>query len=140
MKKKITNKDRKDWDEFIRSNDKLFNKDQLYKEIKIERNETKKIDLHGYSLENANSTVSKYIKKYHSQNIKKLTIITGKGSRSNTQSNPYVSKDLSILKHSVPEFIKSSPELMRLIKEINKADDQDGGSGAINIYLKKFKE
>ena len=140
MIKKLSDKDKKDWESFIKSKDKIYNKDSSNETNPKRKISTKTIDLHGYSLENANSTVSKYIKKYHSQNIKKLTIITGKGSRSNTQSNPYVSKDLSILKHSVPEFIKSSPELMRLIKEINKADDQDGGSGAINIYLKKFKE
>ena len=96
--------------------------------------------MHGYSLENANKTISEYIKICFSENIKKLVVITGKGLRSNTQNDPYVSKDLSILKNSVPEFIKSNLGLMKLIKAIKIADEAQGGSGAFIIYLKNFKE
>ena len=96
--------------------------------------------MHGYSLENANKTINEYIKDCFSQNIKRLIVITGKGLRSNTQNDPYVSKDLSILKHSVPEFIKSNIDLMKLIKEIKSADIEEGGKGALIIYLKNSKE
>ena len=96
--------------------------------------------MHGYSLENANKTINEYIKDCFSQNIKRLIVITGKGLRSNTQNDPYVSKDLSILKHSVPEFIKSNIDLMNLIKEIKSADIEEGGKGALIIYLKNSKE
>ena len=96
--------------------------------------------MHGYSLENANKTINEYIKNCFSENIKRLIVITGKGLRSNTQNDPYVSKDLSILKHSVPEFIKSNMDLMKLIKEIKSADIEEGGKGALIIYLKNSKE
>ena len=96
--------------------------------------------MHGLTLENANKTVDEFIKKSFSKKVQKLTVITGKGLRSNTQNNPYVSKDLSILKYSVPEFIKSNSDLMKLVKEIKIDGEEGGGSGAFNIYLKTFKE
>ena len=140
MIKKLSDKDKKDWGNFIKSKDKIYNKDSS-NETNIRRKiSTKTIDLHGYSLENANKTINEYIKDCFSQNIKRLIVITGKGLRSNTQNDPYVSKDLSILKHSVPEFIKSNMDLMKLIKEIKSADIEEGGKGALIIYLKNSKE
>ena len=140
MIKKLSDKDKKDWGNFIKSKDKIYNKDSS-NETNIRRKiSTKTIDLHGYSLENANKTINEYIKNCFSQNIKRLIVITGKGLRSNTQNDPYVSKDLSILKHSVPEFIKSNMDLMKLIKEIKSADIEEGGKGALIIYLKNSKE
>ena len=140
MIKKLSDKDKKDWESFIKSNDKIYNKDSSNETNPKRKISTKTIDLHGYSLENANKTINEYIKDCFSQNIKRLIVITGKGLRSNTQNDPYVSKDLSILKHSVPEFIKSNMDLMNLIKEIKSADIEEGGKGALIIYLKNSKE
>ena len=140
MIKKLSDKDKKDWGSFIKSKDKIYNKDSS-NETNIRRKiSTKTIDLHGYSLENANKTINEHIKNCFSENIKRLIVITGKGLRSNTQNDPYVSKDLSILKYSVPEFIKSNMDLMKLIKEIKSADIEEGGKGALIIYLKNSKE
>ena len=140
MIKKLSDKDKKDWESFIKSNDKIYNKDSSNETNPKRKISTKTIDLHGYSLENANKTINEYIKDCFSQNIRRLIVITGKGLRSNTQNDPYVSKDLSILKHSVPEFIKSNMDLMKLIKEIKSADIEEGGKGALIIYLKNSKE
>ncbi len=140
MIKKLSDKDKKDWESFVKSNEKIYNKDLSEKINFNKKIQTKTIDLHGYSLENANKTITEYIKRCFYENIKRLVVITGKGLRSNTQNDPYVSKDLSILKNSVPEFIKSNLDLMKLIKEIKIADEEDGGSGAFIIYLKNFKE
>tara|TARA_Y100001970_G_scaffold125037_1_gene154809 strand:- start:2063 stop:2485 length:423 start_codon:yes stop_codon:yes gene_type:complete len=140
LNKKFTDKDKKDWENFINSKDKIFNKDLSEYKNTYSGEDSKIIDLHGSSLETANKIVSEYIKRCSSANIKKLVVITGKGLRSNTQNDPYVSKDLSILKYSVPEFIKSNSDLMKLIKEIKEADEKEGGSGAFNIYLKNVKE
>ena len=140
MNKKLSDKDKKDWKKFVKGKEKIFNKDLSKEQNFNQKTSTKTIDLHGFTLENANKTIDEFIKKNFSKKVKKLTVITGKGLRSNTQNNPYVSKNLSILKYSVPEFIKSNSDLMKLIKEIKIADEEDGGSGAFNIYLKTFKE
>ena len=138
MIKKITDKDKKDWEGFINSKDKVYNKDLSDNKKNYSSTGSKTIDLHGSTLESANKIVSEQIKHCSSAKIKKLVVITGKGLRSSTQNNPYVSKDLSILKYSVPEFIKSNSELMKLIKEIKEANEGDGG--AFDIYLKNIKE
>ena len=140
MSNKISDKDKKDWESFVKSNEKIYDKDSS-NETNPRRNiSTKTIDLHGYSLENANKTINEYIRNSYSENIKRLIVITGKGLRSNTQTDPYVSKDLSILRNSVPEFIKNNIDLMKLIKEIKIADKEEGGKGALIIYLKNSKE
>ena len=131
----FSDKDKKDWEEFIKGEDKLFDKDS--KIIKRENIETRSIDLHGYSLEQANKMVEEFILRAYSQSVHKLIIVTGKGLHSQTKKNPYVSKDLSILKYSVPNYIKKSSELMSLISEISDASIEDGGEGAFYIYLKK---
>ena len=140
MNKKLSDKDKRDWKKFVKSKEKIFNKDLSKEQNFNQKTSTKTIDLHGFTLKNANKTVDEFIKKSFSKKVKKLTVITGKGLRSNTQNNPYVSKDLSILKYSVPEFIKSNSDLMKLIKEIKIAGEEGDGSGAFNIYLKTFKE
>ena len=140
MIKKLSDKDKKDWESFIKSNDKIYNKDSSNETNPKRKISTKTIDLHGYSLENANKTINEYIRNSYSENIKRLIVITGKGLRSNTQTDPFVSKDLSILKNSVPEFIKNNINLMKLIKEIKIADKEEGGKGALIIYLKNSKE
>ena len=140
MSNKLSNKDRKDWNSFINKNEKLENKDSALDSKASPSNSTQKIDLHGFSLDEANKSVNKIIIDCFNSGVSKITVITGKGLRSSSEENPYVSKDLSILKHSVPEYIKSSSHLMSYIKDIVVANNEEGGSGAFNIYLKKFKE
>ena len=140
MNNKISDKDKRDWQNFISSEEKIYNKDSSLSQIKTAKDVTKTIDLHGFSLENANKTIDEFINRCFEAKVSKITVITGKGLRSNNINNPYVSKDLSILKNSVPEFIKSNSNLMKKIKSIKEAKIEDGGSGAFDIFLKKFKE
>ena len=137
MTDKISKKDRKDWENFIYDNEKLPNKDIKYKK-KISF-KTKSIDLHGFTLEKANQTIEEFIKKSHLDGINKLIVVTGKGLHSQNEKDPYVSKDLSILKYSVPEFLSTNKSLMNIIYEIKDAKIEDGGAGAFYIYLKKNK-
>ena len=139
MNKKLSDKNKKDWQSFISNKAKVLDKDLSVKEDK-QIDLTKKIDLHGFSLEKANQIIDEFINECFKENITRIIVITGKGLRSNNTSNPYVSKDLSILKNSVPEFIKSNTDLMKKIKNIKEAKIEDGGSGAFNIFLKKSKE
>ena len=140
MNSKLSDKDKKDWQNFLLSKEKVHNKDLSLSQIKIDKNLVKTIDLHGFSLENANRTIDEFINRCFKTNVSKITVITGKGLRSNNINNPYVSKNLSILKNSVPEYIKSNSDLMKKIKNIKVAKTEDGGSGAFDIFLKKFKE
>ena len=140
MNNKLSDKDKKDWQNFTSSEEKVHNKDLSLSQIKIDKDLVKTIDLHGFSLENANRTIDEFINRCFKTNVSKITVITGKGLRSNNINNPYVSKNLSILKNSVPEFIKSNTDLMKKIKNIQGAKAEDGGSGAFNIFLKKSKE
>ncbi len=137
MSNDISDKDKKDWQRFISNKEKLYDKDLnniLKKNIK-----SSSLDLHGYTLDEANKLVEKFINKSHQEKINKLIIVTGKGLHSQTEKDPYVSKNLSILKYSVPEFIKNNESLMKKILEIKDAEIKDGGSGAFYIYLKSFK-
>jgi len=95
--------------------------------------------LHGYTLEEANKSIQDFINKSYEDNINKLIVVTGKGLHSNNENNPYVSKELSILKYSVPEFIKKNVDLVKKISEIKSANIEDGGDGAFYIYLKRKK-
>ena len=135
MSNKISEKDKKDRQDFISSKDKLPNKD-LRKQNKLSF-KTKSIDLHGYSLEQANKTIEKFIYSAFTEKINKLIVVTGKGLHSQNEKDPYVSKDLGILKYSVPEFITNDKDLMSKINEITDAKIEDGGGGAFYIYLKK---
>ena len=137
MKKNISNKDKKDWKEFINSKEKLPNKDINFKQDNTIK--TKIIDLHGYTLENANKTIEVFIKESFSESVNKIIVVTGKGLHSQNEKDPYVSKDLSILKYSVPEFINKNNDLMKMIYEIKDAKIDDGGEGAFYIFLKKNK-
>ena len=135
MNSKISDKDKKDWKNFLSSDEKLPNKDEKLsnkKKISI-----KSFDLHGYSLDEANNKINDLIKDSYEKGVKKLIIVTGKGLHSQNEKDPYISKNLGILKYSVPEYIKSSDELMSLISQIKEADNEDGGSGAFYVYLKK---
>ena len=135
MTNKISDKDRKDWHKFINSTEKLPNKD-----FKFQRNKNLKersIDLHGYTLDEANKTIENFIKKAFSENVNKLIVVTGKGLHSKNEMDPYVSKDLGILKYSIPDFLKNNSELMEMISNISDASIADGGTGAFYIFLKK---
>ena len=138
MKRKISDKDKKDWKNFISNKEKLSNKDLYLSNNKIEKKIIKTIDLHGFSLENANNVIEEFIIQCFKKNVNKIIVITGKGLRSKSIRNPYASKDLSILKYSVPDFIKLKPNLMKIIKKIEEAKIEDGGGGAFYIYLKRF--
>tara|TARA_B100001094_G_scaffold312336_1_gene348910 strand:- start:22 stop:429 length:408 start_codon:yes stop_codon:yes gene_type:complete len=131
----ISKKDKKDWYNFISKNEKLPNKDiREDKEISLK---LKSIDLHGYTLEEANKLVEKFILDSYEKKINKLIIVTGKGIHSQNEKDPYVSKDLSILKYSVPEFISNNKSLMNVIYDMRDAEIEDGGAGAFYIFLKK---
>jgi DNA-nicking Smr family endonuclease len=135
--KNFLDKDRKDWEDFISSEEKLYDKDS--ENIKKKNTKIRSIDLHGYTLENANKIIDEFIVQSFSEGIQKLKVVTGKGLHSQNEKNPYVSKDLSILRYSVPDFIKKNKKLMSIINGISEAKIEDGGSGAFYIYLKKNK-
>ena len=137
MNDNISDKDKKDWNKFINSTEKLPDKD--FKNVEKKNNKTRSIDLHGFTLDEANKAIENFINKAFSENINKLIIVTGKGLHSENEKDPYVSKDLGILKYSVPEFISNNASLMSMINEITDAKIEDGGAGAFYIYLKKNK-
>ena len=137
MNDNISDKDKKDWNNFINSKEKVSDKDFKHQEKKIFK--TRSIDLHGYTLNDANRTIEDFINKAFLENVNKITVVTGKGIHSDNENNPYVSKDLSILKYSVPEFITNNANLMNMINEITDAKIEDGGAGAFYIFLKKNK-
>ena len=142
MINKISDKDKEDWENFLKNKDKIPNKDFVNKK-NLRHEKIKIIDLHGYTIEEANKTVEQFIQKCFDENVTKIIVITGKGLRSKNVENPYLSKDLSILKYSVPEFIENNRSLTQFIIETTDAKIEDGGSGAFYIYLKnknKFKE
>jgi len=134
-----SDKDKEDWENFLKNKEKIPNKDLVHKK-NTRHEKIKKIDLHGYTIEEANKAVEQFIQKCFDENVTKIIVITGKGLRSKNVENPYLSKDLSILKYSVPEFIESNISLTKMIIETTDAKIEDGGGGAFYIYLKnKFK-
>ena len=135
MNSNISDKDKKDWEKFLSDKSSLPNKDNNLRKKKIGK--IKSIDLHGYGLEEANKTIENFILKAHKNGVTKLIVVTGKGLHSQNEKDPYVSKNLGILKHSVPEFIKGSQDLMKKIIKFEDASVEDGGSGAFYIFLKK---
>ena len=135
MNKKISDKDKEDWENFLKDKEKIPNKDFIVNK-KIRHEKIKKIDLHGFTLQEANKAIEQFIKKSFDEDVTKIIVITGKGLRSKNVQNPYLSKDLSILKYSVPEFIESNNNLMKMIIEITDAKIEDGGSGAFYIFLR----
>tara|TARA_B100000900_G_scaffold371580_1_gene350901 strand:+ start:2029 stop:2448 length:420 start_codon:yes stop_codon:yes gene_type:complete len=135
LNSKISNKDKKDWEEFLASEETVPNKDSEISKKKLIKIRT--CDLHGYSLDEANNKVRELINDSFENGVNKLIIVTGKGLHSENDKDPYISKEFGILKYSVPEFIKNNLELMKKINHIKEASIQDGGSGAFYIYLKK---
>ena len=135
MNKKISEKDKEDWENFLNNKEKIPNKDFVHiKNIRHEK--IRKIDLHGFTIEEANMTIEQFIESCFDESVTKIIVITGKGLRSKNVENPYLSKDLSILKYSVPEYIEKNKSLTKFIIEITDAKIEDGGSGAFYIYLK----
>ncbi len=141
MKKKsfLTLKDKKDWLEFTKKPLKLHDKDFYVSEKNIS-NKTRKLDLHGYTLNQANLEVKKFVEESFQARVRKIIVVTGKGLRSKVSNDPYRSKKMNILKHSVPEYLKNNTELHNKISDISKANLKDGGEGAFYIFLKSIKE
>ena len=135
MNSKISEKDKKTWDEFLSNDQKLPDKDNFHTEIKSKK--TRSLDLHGKTLDEANKIIENFIRRSYEDKVHKLIIITGKGLHSSNEKDPYVSKDLGILKYSIPNFLNNNTELMKMISNISEASISDGGSGAFYIFLKK---
>ena len=134
MSKKLSDKDLRDWENFVNSKDRISSKEEIKKGHVNKKGSTFKIDLHGFSLDQANKFIEKTINDCFEKEVSKLNIITGKGMRSKSIDDPYKSSELSILKHSIPEFIKSNVDLMKLIKKVETTDEKN--SGSFNVYLK----
>ena len=135
MSNDISDKDKTDWNHFINNKEKLPNKDLAI--IKKKSYKTRSLDLHGLTLEEANKAIEDFTNRAFLENVNKLVVITGKGLHSENDKNPYVSKDLSILKYSVPNFIANNKKLMKMITDIQEAKIEDGGRGSFYIFLKK---
>ena len=135
IKKPTPERDKEDWEKFLNSKEKIPNKDFVHKK-NIRYEKIRKIDLHGFTIEEANMTIEQFIENCFNESVTKIIVITGKGLRSKNVENPYLSKDLSILKYSVPEYIEKNKSLTKFIIEITDAKIEDGGSGAFYIYLK----
>ena len=135
MNSKISEKDKKTWDEFLSNDQKLPDKDNFQSEIKSKK--TRSLDLHGKTLDEANKIIENFIRSSYEDKVHKLIIVTGKGLHSSNEKDPYVSKDLGILKYSIPNFLNNNTELMKMISNISEASINDGGSGAFYIFLKK---
>tara|TARA_Y100000816_G_scaffold287712_1_gene270943 strand:- start:174 stop:587 length:414 start_codon:yes stop_codon:yes gene_type:complete len=134
--KKISEKDKKDWENFINKKEKVEDKDNFLKE-NSDKTDHMEIDLHGYSLDEANTKIFEFINECYEKNIKSINVITGKGLRSKNIEDPYSSSDLGMLKNSVPNYIKNNSELMSKIKHINFDEVMSKNKGNFNIYLKK---
>ena len=132
----VSSKDKKDWIAFTKQIGNIRAKKIDLYENNIKKNKIRKLDLHGFSLIEANEIVKKFITESFNNGYKKILIITGKGSRSKSYNNPYLSEKFSVLKYSVPEFIKNNKNLNSKVIKISTADQKDGGEGAIYIYLK----
>ena len=137
MNSKISEKDKKIWNEFLSNDEKLPDKDDIQNKTNIKK--IRSLDLHGKTLDEANSIIENFIKKSYEDKVQKLIIVTGKGLHSDNKNDPYVSKDLGILKYSIPEFVRNNEDLMKIISNISEASVKDGGTGAFYIFLKKDK-
>ena len=135
MNSKISEKDKKIWNEFLSNDEKLPDKDDIQNKTNIKK--IRSLDLHGKTLDEANSIIENFIKKSYEDKVQKLIIVTGKGLHSNNEKDPYISKNFGILKYSIPEFLKNNTDLMKIISNISQASIKDGGSGAFYIFLKK---
>ena len=139
LNKKIAPEDLRAWRKFTSSKETIENKDYYLDQKKAFTQKIRKVDLHGLSLDEANKKIEILIDKYFTEGVEKIIVITGKGLRSKTNNNPYISKDLSILKNSVPDYINANSKIKNKIKSISKAEVKDGGEGALYIFLKKLQ-
>ena len=138
MKKKTaTHNDKKEWFSFLKNLKNVPDKEDKLTSENQEQNKIIKLDLHGFSLDEANISVKKFVTNSFENGYKKLLIVTGKGLRSKIEQNPYLSQQMNVLKHSIPEFIKKDSDLFSMIKKIQKAEQKDGGEGAFYVFLKK---
>ena len=139
MKKKysVAPKDKKDWITFTKHLVNVYDKDAVFLRQNTTVNKIGRLDLHGLSLNQANKVAKKFIIESFAKGYKKLLIITGKGLRSKVHNNPYLSEQMNVLKHSVPEFIKNDKDLSTKISRTSMADLKNGGEGAFYILLKK---
>ena len=135
MNNKISDKDKKDWNDFLSGNERLIDKETKPNNKKIKKGMS--FDFHGYSLDEANKKIDVLIRQAYNNNVNMMKIVTGKGLHSQNEKDPFISKDLGILKNSVPDYVKNNKELMSMINSIHDADLNDGGTGAFYIYLKK---
>jgi len=145
VKKKysVSPKDKRDWSNFTKEIDNISIKEEKEEDLLGEEHyiySVRKLDLHGFSLREANKAVKKFIIESYEKNYTKLLIVTGKGKRSKSYDDPYISQDLSILRNSVPEYLKKDLDLISIIRKVKKADPQHGGDGALNIFLKNNKK
>ena len=136
-KKPVTKKDKEDWTKFTENLGTVYDKDSSFHDTE-KNNKIKKLDLHGFSLDEANKEVKNFIINSYQKGYRKLTVITGKGKRSKIYSDPYISNQMGVLKNSIPEFILNDSELSTLVNDLKKAEIKDGGEGAIYINLKKL--
>ena len=135
MNRRISDKDKKDWENFLQNKEKLSDKEEKFKTKK--RINSRTFDFHGYSLDEANQKIEELIGEAYRDGVNKLIIVTGKGLHSENSKDPYKSIDLGILKNSLPEFVKNNNNLLKMINSICEANIEDGGSGAFYIFLKK---
>ena len=142
MKKKYvtSHKDKRDWEAFTKQISDIHPKEDDLLKQNIKLGKIKKLDLHGSSLNEANRKVKEFVNESFNQGYRKLLIITGKGLRSKVDENPYISEKFSVLKYSVPEFIKNEENLNKKVMKISTADTKHGGDGAIYIFLKNNKK
>jgi len=131
--------DKEDWENFTKSLENIYDKEESPAKLDVDSGKIRRLDLHGFSLEEANKQVEKFINDSFEKGYRKLLVITGKGSRSKTHANPYVSNKLSVLKNSIPEFINNNKNLLNKIKDMSTAELKHGGDGALFIYLKIIK-
>ncbi len=136
-KKNISQKDINTWENYIKNPNDITDKEKALNDNKS-RYTRFKFDLHGFTLLEANKKVKEIILSCVKNNYKEILLITGKGIHSNTEKNIYVSKDLSKLKYSVPDYINSNLDLSKYIVSVSNADKVDGGEGAIIIKLKNL--
>ena len=135
MNRRISDKDKKDWENFLQNKERLSDKEEKFKTKK--RINSRTFDFHGYSLDEANQKIEELIGEAYKDGVNKLIIVTGKGLHSENSKDPYKSIDLGILKNSLPEFVKNNNNLLKMINSMGEANIEDGGSGAFYIFLKK---
>jgi len=135
-KKDLPDKDKKAWEDYTKNPTDIYDKEKenLNNNKKKERF---RFDLHGFTLDSANQKVLEIINFCLKKKYKEILLITGKGLHSMTDDDTYVSKNLSKLKYSVPDFINNN-DINNYVLSVSEATIKDGGAGAILIKLKNL--